>query len=150
MAKPGWRLAVQLLLASRALFEELHARLAEAGHPGLRPAHGFVFQAVGARGATASELAVHLGVTKQAARLIAADLAELGYLRVVPDPHDARRRPLHLTARGRDALSVSARILDRLRDELAEGTSERQLASAQNLLDAIDSRYGPAPLRPVW
>src|ERR1700760_4513930 len=99
----GWELGVQLLLASRTLFDELHRRLAERGHERMRPAHGFVFQAIGA-GATASEVGERVGITKQAARLILDELESLGYVTRERDPADARRRPARLTARGIDAL----------------------------------------------
>lgn len=147
---PGWQLGVQLLLASRALFEELHRRLADAGHDRLRPAHGFLFQALGAGGATASEVAVRLGVTKQAARLVIEELAGLGYLERGQDPGDLRRRPVLLTARGEDALRSSEAILDELRDELVTQLGSSRLAQGSEVLRAIGGRYGPVPLRPVW
>jgi DNA-binding MarR family transcriptional regulator len=143
---PGWQLGVGLLLASRALFDELHRRLAAAGHDSLRPAHGFLFQALGPDGATASEIAARLGVTKQAARLTVEELAALGYVERGADPHDARRRPVRLTARGEDALRRSEAIFD----ELAEELGPDGVAAGLELLAAIDARYGPAPLRPLW
>jgi DNA-binding MarR family transcriptional regulator len=146
----GWLLGVRLLLASRALFDELHRRLAVAGHDGLRPAHGFLFQAVGAQGATASEIAASVGMTKQAARLVVDELAELGYVERSRDAQDARRRPVVLTARGRDALRRSEAIFTELREELAADLGAHALAQGMRLLEAIDDRYGPAPLRPVW
>jgi DNA-binding MarR family transcriptional regulator len=147
---PGWQLGVQLLLASRALFEELHRRLALAGHDDLRPAHGFLFQALGADGATASEIAARLGVTKQAARLIVGELADLGYVERGEDPGDRRRRPVRLTAHGAEALRRSAEIFDELRDEVAAEIGPARLAEGIRLLAGIESRFGPAPLRPVW
>jgi DNA-binding MarR family transcriptional regulator len=146
----GWVLAVKLLLGSSALFTELHRRLADAGHPQLRPAHGFVFQTLGPSGATASEVAAKLGVTKQAARLVLAELAELGYIDYRSDPNDARRRPAHLTRRGREALSASAATFEQLREEVVDVTSAPAMRSALQVLGAIDARYGPAGLRPVW
>ncbi len=147
---PGWTLGVQVLLASRALFDELHRRLAAAGHERLRPAHGFLFQALGPNGATASEVAPRLGVTKQAARLVVEELTGLGYVERGEDPDDGRRRPVRLTARGEDALRRSEAIFDELRRELAAELGPALLAEGLQLLDAIDGRYGPAPLRPVW
>ena len=146
----GWVLGVRLLLASRALFDELHRRLSAAGHDGLRPAHGFLFQAVGTHGATASEIAVRLGVTKQAARLMVDELADLGYVERSRDVRDARRRPVLLTARGQDALASSEAILVGLSDELAAELGPPAITHGLRLLEAIDRRYGPAALRPVW
>ena len=147
---PGWMLAVELLLASRALLDELHRRLALAGHGELRPAHGFLFQALGEHGAGASEIAARLGVTKQAARLMVEELAASGYVERGEDPGDARRRPVRLTSRGVDALRHSATIFDELRDELTADLGSAAIDDAMRLLSAIGGRYGPAPLRPVW
>ncbi len=147
---PGWQLGVHLLLASRALFDELHRRLAATGHDRLRPAHGFLFQAVRPDGATASEIAARLGVTKQAARLMVEELARLGYVERGVDPGDRRRRPIGLTHRGEDALRRSEAIFDALRDELAGDLGQARLAGGLEVLSAIEARYGPVPLRPVW
>jgi DNA-binding MarR family transcriptional regulator len=147
---PGWVLGTRLLLASRALFDELHRRLALAGHEGLRPAHGFLFQALGPSGASASEIAERLGVTKQAARLIIDELEGLGYVERTEDPDDARRRPVHLTSRGEDALQCSEEAFEHLRAELAGELGTETVSEGMRLLATIESRYGPAPLRPVW
>jgi DNA-binding MarR family transcriptional regulator len=146
----GWLLGVRLLLASRALFDELHRRLAQAGHERLRPAHGFVFQAVGPAGATASEIAETLGVTKQAARLIVEELVGMGYVERTEDPDDARRRPVRLTARGEEALRRSADAFDALREELVAEVGTETVTEGTSLLAAIETLYGPVPLRPVW
>lgn len=150
MEEAGWELAVGLLAASRALLDELHRRLAAAGHPGLRPAHGFIFQSIGSDGATASEIAGRLGVTKQAARLILDELVGLGYVARGVDPVDGRRRPVYLTGRGARALTLSAAIFDELRDALVGDLGQPALSAGIRLLGAIDDRYGPAGLRPVW
>jgi DNA-binding MarR family transcriptional regulator len=147
---PGWLLGVRLLLASRALFDELHRRLAVAGHGGLRPAHGFLFQALGPTGASASEIADRLGVTKQAARLIVDELAALGYVERAQDPNDARRRPVRLTPRGQHALQCSEEAFDDLRAELAAELGTATVTEGLRLLATIETRYGPVPLRPVW
>jgi DNA-binding MarR family transcriptional regulator len=145
----GWELGVQLVLASRALFDELHGRLAERGHPDMRPAHGYVFQAIGA-GATASEIGEALDVTKQAARLMLDELESLGYVTRERDPDDARRRPARLTRRGYDALEATVEVFEELKREVAAVSGGADLAQGLRLLEVIQNLYGPAPLRPVW
>ncbi len=66
-AMTGAELALRLLAAFRGLVDELHDRPAAEGHPAARPIHGFALQAIGPQGATAAELGVRLGVSKQAA-----------------------------------------------------------------------------------
>src|SRR5918994_7048004 len=97
---PGWMAIAAILRAGRSAIEELHRRLAERGHPDVRPAHGYAFQAIGADGATASELGVRLNVTKQAAGQMVDELTRLGYVTREPDPDDGRRRLVQLTPRG--------------------------------------------------
>ena len=102
-----WSLPLLLLGGFRALVDDAHARLADQGHPDARPVHGFTLQAVGP-GATASEVAARLGVSKQAAGKTLALLEQQGYVTRGTDPGDARRRTVVPTDRGRDLLARSA------------------------------------------
>src|ERR1700742_5281683 len=79
-AGPGYELPLLLLAGFRAVIDEAHRELAERGHPGLRPGHGFALQAVGTFGATATEVGRRLGVSKQAAGKTIDRLTELGYV----------------------------------------------------------------------
>jgi DNA-binding MarR family transcriptional regulator len=117
---PGFELPLRLLLAFRVLIDELHAELARQGHPDTRPMHGFVFQAIGPDGTSAAELGRRLGISKQAAGKTIDSLERLGYLERGPDPRDARRKVVRLTARAVDMLERSARIFDDLRARWAE------------------------------
>jgi len=148
--REGWELGIGLLMAAGAMFDELHRRLAEEGHPDLRPAHGYAFQALGPSGATASELATRLHVSKQATGQMAAELERLGYLRRGSDSDDARRRPLVLTARGREALSRSQSILADLRREWVARAGASNVDQAAATLEALVDLYGEGKLRPVW
>jgi DNA-binding MarR family transcriptional regulator len=117
--RPGYELPLLLLAGFRALIDRLHAELAAQGHPDVRPVHGFAMQAIGLRGATASEVGRRLGVSKQAAGKTVDRLAELGYAERVDDPTDGRRKVIRLTPRGIDSLARSAAIFDGLRAEWA-------------------------------
>lgn len=117
--RPGFALPLLLLAGFRTLVDDLHAELARQGHPELRPAHGFVLQAVGPAGTTASDLGQRLGVSKQAAGKTVDRLVALGYLERVDDPADARRKLVRMTAKGRDGLHRSAVVFDELRDRWA-------------------------------
>ncbi|HEX3811786.1 MAG TPA: MarR family transcriptional regulator [Mycobacteriales bacterium] len=112
---PAFELALRLFGGFRVLIDELHVELARRGHTGLRPMHGFVFQAVGAQGTTAAELGRRLGISKQAAGKTIDGLERLGYLHRAADPADARRKTVQLTDRGMDCLHQSARIFEDLR-----------------------------------
>src|SRR3954454_3566786 len=112
---PGWELPLLLFAGFRSLIDQLHATLAERGHPDVRPVHGFAMQAIGVYGASASEVGRRLGVSKQAAGKTIDRLAGLGYVERVDDPGDARSKLVRLTPRGLDSLRLSAEIFERLR-----------------------------------
>ena len=146
---PGWVAVEAILRAGRSAIDELHRRLAERGHPDVRPAHGYAFQAIGVSGATATELGRRLGVTKQAAGQMVDELVRLGYVVRGADPADGRRRIVTLTPRGVDCLRASAEVFDEL---LAEWRAVSPgVDGAVEALGQLDALYGaPDRLRPIW
>ncbi|MFI5807280.1 MarR family winged helix-turn-helix transcriptional regulator [Streptomyces sp. NPDC051561] len=144
---PGFELPLLLFAGFRTLIDRLHTELAAQGHPHLRPAHGFAMQAIaapGPSGATATEMARHLGVSKQAAGKTADRLITLGYAAAHPDPADARRKLLRLTPHGVDALTRSATVFDQLRAEWSStlGTDRvRDLESALRTVVPPSERF---------
>ncbi|MEU1238516.1 MarR family winged helix-turn-helix transcriptional regulator [Micromonospora aurantiaca (nom. illeg.)] len=130
--RPGFALPLLLLAGFRTLVDDLHAELARQGHPELRPAHGFVLQAVGPAGTTASDLGQRLGVSKQAAGKTVDRLVALGYLERVDDPADARRKLVRMTAKGRDGLHRSAVVFDELRDRWAATLGAERVAAIED------------------
>lgn len=137
-----------ILRAGRAAIDELHRRLAERGHPDMRPVHGYAFQIIGADGATATELGRRLGVTKQAASQMVDELVRLGYVQRGADPADGRRRIVTLTPRGVDSLRVSAAIFDELLAEWRAAGAD--VDAAVDALDRLGRLYGAGELRPIW
>ncbi|MQY06231.1 MarR family winged helix-turn-helix transcriptional regulator [Actinomadura macrotermitis] len=134
---PGFELPLRLLLAFRTIVDDVHAELAEQGHPHLKPLHGTVFQAIGPQGATAVELGRRLGVSKQAAGKMIDSLERLGYLERTRDPHDARRKIVRLTGHGVDALDRSARGFERVRNQWAETLGMERLRALERDLRAV-------------
>ncbi|WP_336158116.1 MarR family winged helix-turn-helix transcriptional regulator [Amycolatopsis sp. VC5-11] len=147
---PGYELPLRLLFAFRSLIDDLHAELAKQGHPGLRPMHGFVFQAIGPSGTTAVELGRTLGVTKQAAGKTIDTLERLGYVHRERDPEDGRRMLVRLTDRGLDCLTKSAQIFDRLRAEWAETLGAGRLRSMEEDLRKVASPDSARLDLPGW
>lgn len=116
----GFELPLLLLGGFRSLIDELHLELAQQGHPGLRPAYGFAMQAIGAQGASTSEIGRRLGVSKQAAGKTVDRLVGLGYVERTSDREDRRRQLVRLTDHGWDALQRSAAVFERLRTRWAQ------------------------------
>ncbi|MFD7441475.1 MarR family winged helix-turn-helix transcriptional regulator [Streptomyces sp. NPDC059909] len=135
----GYELPLLLFAGFRTLIDRLHAELARQGHPDVRPAHGFAMQAVGAGGATASEVGRRLGVSKQAAGKTVDRLVALGYAERVDDPADARRKTVRLTPHGLDALARSAAVFDELRAEWARALGAERLGALEDGLRTVVS-----------
>ncbi|MEV0152893.1 MarR family transcriptional regulator [Micromonospora sp. NPDC050686] len=135
--RPGFALPLLLLAGFRTLIDDLHAELARQGHPELRPLHGFVLQAVGTAGTTASDLGQRLGVSKQAAGKTVDRLVALGYLERADDPRDARRKLVRTTPRGLDGLRRSAVVFDELRDRWCATLGAQRVAELEDDLRRV-------------
>lgn len=146
----GFELPLLLFAGFRALIDDLHAELARRGHPDVRPAYGFAMQAIGVRGATASEIGRRLGVSKQAAGKTVDRLERLGYIERVDDPADARRKLIRLTPRGVDSLTQSAQIFDELRASWAEKLGAERLALVEDSLRTVVPAAGFPVDVPGW
>ena len=134
----GAEMALRLFGAFRSLVDDLHDELARRGHPHVRPAHGFALQALGRDGATASELAVLLGVSKQAAGKTVDGLAALGYVERTADPTDARRRTVVVTASGQEVLRLSAEVFEQLRSEREQQVGSARMRETEEALRRLD------------
>jgi DNA-binding MarR family transcriptional regulator len=126
---------------------EFVARVSAAGYADLRPVHGAVFQALKHTGATSTELAATLGVTKQAAGQIVDELERRGYVQRRPHPDGGRRKLVVLTPAAFRHLEVAGRILHGLEAELGDVSGLR--AELTKLIRAMAGADLPA-LRPVW
>jgi DNA-binding MarR family transcriptional regulator len=127
----GFELPLLLFGGFRSIIDELHAELARRGHPDLRPAHGFALQAIGVRGATATEAGRRLGISKQAAGKTIERLEELGYVHKAGDDQDRRRKLVRITPRGLDALAMSAMIFDDIRSRWASVLGPDRLSALE-------------------
>ncbi len=140
-------MAFQLVLA------EFVAKLDAIGYDDLRPVHGLVFQLLQGSGATSTELAGQLGVTKQAAGQIVDYLEQAGYVERRPYPLGGRRKLVVLTDKGREHMRVAGRSLNEIESRLAASLDDEGLgALRQELTRVIRSLAGDdvPPLRPVW
>lgn len=102
-------LSAALLAVAGELTQRIHEGVVARGFEGIRPAHGFAFARLAPDGATATDLAAHLGVTKQAASQLVDEIVRKGYAERRPHPGDARARLVVLTERGGRALGPRRR-----------------------------------------
>jgi DNA-binding MarR family transcriptional regulator len=147
--RPGYELPLLLAQAFRAVIEALHRELAQRGHPGARPIHGFALQAIGAEGASVSELGRRLGVSKQAAAKTAAGLERLGYVNRERDLSDGRAVKLRRSSRGEQLLALSAEIFEALHAAWSAdlGTDRMQALEAdlERIATRTETKFGDLP-----
>ncbi|NUR71796.1 MAG: MarR family transcriptional regulator [Hamadaea sp.] len=140
-------------LGFQLVLGEFVRRMDAAGHSDLRPVHGAVFQALKGHGATGTELAERLGVTKQAAGQLVDDLEARGYVRREPHPAGGRRKLVVLTEQAETHLRAAGRVLHGLEAELGASLGEAELAALRTglarLIRELTGDRLPA-LRPQW
>ena len=140
-------LSALILAAGNALVDGIHAGVVERGFTDLRPAHGFAFARLAPAGATVSELAVHLGVTRQAAAQLVDELVAKGYVERRRHPDDGRAQLITLTERGWACTRAAEAAATETVGTWAAILGEEQLHAIRDALAEI----APAGhLRPTW
>ena len=139
-------LSAALLAAAGELTHRINDGVVARGFEA-RPMYGFAFTRLAPDGATVTDLAVHLGVTKQAASQLVEDLVRKGYVERRPHPDDARARLVVLTERGwactRAAEEAAAEAVGAWVELIGEG----EVRALRDQLARI-APYGP--IRPTW
>lgn len=101
---PDSHLGFLLWRANRLFLDELRRELAQRGYDDLSATHVNIMPMLDVDGTSAQVLAKRIGITKQAAGKVVAELERTGYVSRVPDPGDARARFVVFTAKGRALL----------------------------------------------
>ncbi|MBG0856458.1 MarR family transcriptional regulator [Streptomyces spinoverrucosus] len=139
-------LSAALLAAAGELTQRINDGVVARGFEG-RPAYGFAFTRLAPGGATVTDLAVHLGVTKQAASQLVDELVRKGYVERRPHPGDARARLIVLTERG----WASTRAAEEAAADAVRGWVELLGESEVRALRDRLVRIAPdGPVKPVW
>ncbi|MFF6782197.1 MarR family transcriptional regulator [Streptomyces sp. NPDC012510] len=140
-------LTAALLAAAGDLTRRIDEGVAARGFE-VRPSYGFAFTRLAPDGATVTDLAVHLGVTKQAASQLVDELVRKGYVERRPHPQDARARLIVLTERGwacaRAAEGAAAEVVEAWVEVLG-GEGE-----VRALRDGLLRIAPNGPVRPTW
>ncbi|MGW4569164.1 MarR family winged helix-turn-helix transcriptional regulator [Streptomyces sp. NPDC004561] len=140
-------LSASLLAAAGDLTHRIHDGVVARGFTDLRPAHGFAFARLAPDGATVTELAAHLGVTKQAASQLVDEIVRKGYAERRPHPQDARARLIVLTERGWACTRAAEEAAAGVVGEWVELLGESEVRALWAGLARI-TPYGP--MRPAW
>ncbi|MET9385043.1 MarR family transcriptional regulator [Streptomyces sp. NPDC002928] len=139
-------LTAVLLATAGDLAKRINDGVVARGFEG-RPAYGFAFVRLAPDGATVTELAAHLGVTKQAASQLVDEIVRKGYAERRPHPGDARARLVVLTERG----WACTRAAEEAAAEVVAGWVELLGEGGVGVLRDHLARIAPyGRIRPAW
>jgi DNA-binding MarR family transcriptional regulator len=140
-------LSALVLGAGNALVDGIQAGVVERGFTDVRPAHGFAFARLAPAGATVSELATHLGITRQGAAQLVDELVTRGYVERRRHPEDGRAQLVTLTERGWACTRAAEAAATETVGAWAAILGEERLRAIRDALAVIT----PAGhLRPTW
>lgn len=140
-------------LTTRVVTEAVHRGLAAQGFADIRPAHGYTFSLIAVRGgATGVEIAAHLGMTKQSAKVLIDQLERAGYVTRERIERDRRARVIQLTERAWACIEAGTRLWAQIEADLSAVVgADAVLATRQTLEQLVAMHAGTedaVPLRP--
>jgi DNA-binding MarR family transcriptional regulator len=124
-----------LLDAFRALDREIWAALVDRGAGELRPSQATALLLVDRQGTRLSEMAQRAAITKQAMMQLVDDLQEMGCVRRLPDPEDARAKIVRLTAKGLRHRSNARKAIQAVESRLRRRLGGRRYEALRVLLE---------------
>ena len=142
---------LQLLFKAARLANEraLTRGATDPARPPIRTAHTTLFPHLDFEGIRLTDLAVRVGVTKQAVGQLVDDLAALGMVERVSDPADKRAKRVRFSRRGHAALMQGLGILRDLEETLGAAVGQRRMRDLHETLRlVIGALEAGAPGRP--
>jgi DNA-binding MarR family transcriptional regulator len=134
---------INLLSALYWFDEALQMALEQRGFVRQSRAHSLVMMNIALGETRPTRIARNLGVTRQAASQLLAQMERLGVIEVVPDPSDRRARIVGFSAASADIRDAALEILADLEIVLGERIGADELDCLRKAL-AMD--WGPAPV----
>lgn len=138
-------LGLLLFIPYRFMESAVMTALREQGHE-LTLTQARVFQRIDPQGTRMADLARAAQLPKQTIGSIVDQLEKAGYVRRIPDPHDARARQVQITERGNELVAASLPTVRQVeaawRDHLGP-TRSRHLVEALTELRHITDTHLP-------
>ena len=123
-----------LRMPLEAVRQRMLERLHEHGFDDLVPAHLIVLQYPGPGGMRPSDLAAHLGMSKQALNYLLGELEGSGYIERHPDPNDLRSKRIAVTRRGDALAAVIREAVGEMEGEWSVQLGPKRFAQLRSLL----------------
>lgn len=122
------------------LFARMRAGVAELTVDGLRFSHLRVLEAVPDEGASVTDLAERLGMTKQGCGQFVAQLVTNGLVRTEAPEADRRVRVVRLTHEGERLLARSRALMAATEEQFAAEVGPRRYATFRRVLEDLADR----------
>lgn len=132
-----YRFGDLLALARASWVAQMERELEKRGFAGYRRSDAATMRCLLAGPVPIGVLGAMLGVTRQAARKVATALEQRGYAATRPDPDDARKVNIVLTAKGRRYARAVVTVVEQLNREVAGRVASDRLAAADEVLRAV-------------
>jgi DNA-binding MarR family transcriptional regulator len=114
--------------------------MAEAGFGERRFPDGRVLRICsGVAGTTVSAIGREIGVTRQGATKVVADLRDRGFVAVADSTTSKREKSVVLTPRGVDYLALQGAAARSIEDQLRDELGESAFSALSTLLDTLDA-----------
>lgn len=133
-----------LLRVAQIETNELVQRLHELGHASVQPGHVGVLANIDTEGTRIAGIAARLGVTRQAASQMVAELERRGWVERTPDPKDGRAVLARHTANGRRLLTDALEQMDEIERHYASVIGPRRFDGLKKALRTIADAADPA------
>jgi DNA-binding MarR family transcriptional regulator len=135
--RPAVPMARLLAMGYELLIDGLHERLQDDGYTDVKPSFGFVLLAIRAESTTTTDLALSLGITKQAVSKLLDAMETAGYVARTTDEVDGRIKVVELTSQGHVLLTDVERIYVDLEAEWASIIGTAQLEQTRRRLTKV-------------
>jgi DNA-binding MarR family transcriptional regulator len=126
-----------LLRAHRAFSERALQKLRKLGHTRLSMVHTTLLPHLDVNGTQATVLAERVGITKQAAGRVIADLEREGYVQRLPDPTDQRASMIVFTDAGRQFLVDAYHVKKEIEREYTALLGAERMQQFRNILQDL-------------
>jgi DNA-binding MarR family transcriptional regulator len=117
--------------------DQMYAGVVAAGYGDLSAAHVGLWRYPGLDGRRPSQLADHVGITKQSVNDLLGHLEGHGYLHRVPDSADGRARVIRLTLKGQQLQETIYAEAGAAQQRIAEILGPRRFAQLHDSLERL-------------
>jgi DNA-binding MarR family transcriptional regulator len=116
------------------MHEEVHDRLALAGFPEVKPAHGAVLSYIEEGRGQITAMAQIATTSKQNMSYLVDYMEKHGYVESVPDEKDGRAKVFRLTPRGQQCKATAIRIINEIAAEWEAKLGKQKMKQLFTLL----------------